>query len=133
VVTVGSFDPGVTVGVALISATPSSLRVVGNFQQHAEVLNPFALLSFWKEAFPDLEVVAEDFLGTGPRSHASNVTLKVLGGIKYACRWHKVPYTEVASQVRLHALERAKTLCTGGVHAADALAHAIAYAERKWS
>src|SRR5688572_30129259 len=98
-VAVGAFDPGVTIGVALLSATPDAFRVIESRQVHHEVFNPVSLLAWWQGAYPDLEVVVEDFLGVGPRSHASNVTLKVIGGIRYACRYHKIPYNEVASQV----------------------------------
>jgi len=131
--TVGAFDPGMTIGVALVSATPSSLRVLDNRQVGHDSFNPVSLLSWWHSTYPDLEIVTEDFLGVGPRSHASNVTLKVIGGIQYACRFYHVRYTAVPSQVRLHAMSRARQLCTGGPHAADALAHALAYADRKWS
>jgi len=121
-------DPGRTIGVAYIDVTASALKVLHASQEtHPPVVG--RLLREWGGEAP--EVVVEDFVGAGPRNTASNHTLKVIGFIVWHCELLHLQVTQVPPQSRLSAVTAAKQFKCGP-HATDAMAHAIAYARRRW-
>jgi len=133
VLTIAAFDPGGTTGVALVHYSSSAIRVVRSSQEPLITFNPIkwlstaALDSRWHVD----AVVCEQFLGAGPRSKASNDTLKLIGAIEYGSRYFEFKYVAAPPQARMPGMTQARTLAQGA-HAVDAMAHAIAYGIRHW-
>jgi hypothetical protein len=74
-------------------------------------------------------VVIESFPGGGPRTKEATHTLQVLGFIRYYAALLGLPVVMQTPQKRLAYVTKAKEMTSESRHAADALAHALAYAK----
>jgi len=127
------FDPGRSIGVALLGATPSSHQI-GHTETTRDVVYCGSLIAQWAATYAGLTVVVEDFVGAGPRTSDGNYTLKVVGYLTWKAEEQGVVVIVTPSQSRLAGMTEAKQLVAGGTgHSIDAMAHAVAAARRRWS
>ncbi len=117
-----AFDPGKTTGVAVIAIETGKIL---HWTQSRD------LLDLWHNASPKADlVVAEAYVGSGPRDEFSVLTIERIGQIKLLCRMSNKKLVMRTNQQRRAFLRQATDLlpkATQNKHAVDALAHAMAY------
>lgn len=77
----------------------------------------------------DLQIILEDFLGSGPRDKHIKRTIEVLGYIYHSCREHGLNVVRVPQHKRLSCVKFVPEYIRGKDERAAA-AHVLAYRER---
>jgi len=121
-----SIDPGMTVGVAILS--DGNLINAWDFS----ATHP---LSFYKWVYSEVVegdydmIVVEDYVGAGSMSKVAGHTIRQIGFIEGLCLLEEQPFVRQSPSTRTPFIKRAEDLGVKN-HAKHALAHALAY-ERK--
>lgn len=121
-------DPGETTGIGLVN--PEG-KIIGTKEVYKDPLKIAEVIMEVKEKFSPLQVVIEDFVGSGPRSRHGVYTIKLVGWLTNFCKWQKITGTLHNPQRRYCMVSTARNVLKGSAftfsnHTMDASAHALA-------
>lgn len=121
-------DPGVSCGMVIVNNDGEILS--STIQTYPQGV--IKTLKDWIVHKSNVNVVIENFIGSGQRSTASIYTMKLIGWCQCYCYVNDIYYKMQVPQIRVPFLSDAKKRMVNSepIHIIDAYAHALAYIDK---